>query len=196
VTGFLAGMCTCAVLHQFGAWLHAREFQVVWVQGKMALSCAFVATWNLVITPRWTIGIATLHNSNVFASRKSFFNLHCTFHSGRICATFDKRIVSTVELLVYYLLAIITALDKARQFARMEASQTKSFTMLLTLDIRVSLHHEVANIGAPVTTVESIVTNQSAAPSWRVRHRISRVLKVKGLGWMNFAPAVICFNYN
>jgi hypothetical protein len=107
----------------------------------MALSCATVATWYLVITPRWTIIIATLHNSNVHASRKSFFNLRCTFHYGRICGTFDKRIVSTVELLVYDLLAIIAALDKARQFARMEDSQAKSFTRLLTLDFRVSLHH-------------------------------------------------------
>jgi hypothetical protein len=50
------------------------------------------------------------------------------------------------------------------------------------------LRNQVTHFVAPVTTDESIIADQSAAPSGRMLQRISRVLKVKGLGWVDFAP--------
>jgi len=50
------------------------------------------------------------------------------------------------------------------------------------------LRNQVTRFVAPVTTVESIIADQSAASSRGVLQRISRVLKVKGLGWVDIAP--------
>jgi hypothetical protein len=124
----------------------------------------------------------------VLASSKCFLNYLSTIHLGGIRVAFGPGSVSTVELLLHNFFAIIATLDKACQLAPMQSSNAKSLAGLLTLDFGVILRHQVTNFVASVTTVESIIADQSAAPSGRMLQRISRVLKVKGLGWVDFAP--------
>lgn len=180
-------MVTTAVSHQFSTRLHALVFQVVWVIFDMANSSAAVATWSLIFAQFRTRVAAASHYCFVLAFSKSFLNLHGTIHLGRICATFDLLgQMSTVELFFYNLWTNIATLDKALLLAQMQSGNAKSLTRLLALDFGMILQHEVTNLDASVATIECIVTHQSASPSWRMLQRISGVLKVKSLGWMNF----------
>jgi hypothetical protein len=181
-------MVTSAVPHQFSTRLHAHVIQVVWIIIDVTNSIAAVAAGCLKLALFRTGVDAAKNYSFVLASCKCFFYANGTIHLGGICAAFDQGWVSTVELLRHSYLATVATRDKACQLALMQSSNAKSLAGLLTLDFGVILRHQVTNFVAPVTTVESIITEQSAAPSGRVLQRISRVLKVKGLGWVDFAP--------